>query len=171
MDLLKGRPLDRVLEDERALPVDRALAIMEPLARAVACVHEAGIIHRDLKPANVFLDESGGPVLIDFGLARALDDADNLTRTGAAVGTPSYMSPEQVRGIRSEVDERTDVWALGVLLFEMVSGERPFTGDNAPVLYARIQTEDAPPLRQVTSGVSLALEAIVAKALERDRQR
>jgi len=171
MELVEGRPLDRILLSERRLPVERALAILEPIARAVDHAHRHRIVHRDLKPGNILITPAGKPVLIDFGLARALDEDDRrLTRTGVAIGTPHYMSPEQVRGIRGEIDERTDVWALGVILYELLSGERPFKGETAEDLYAAIQLRDAVSLRKLVPGVPASVEAIVAKALERTKE-
>src|SRR5262249_35084439 len=146
MDLVQGRSLDDLI-DAGPMPVDRALEIVEEVARAVHHAHEAGIIHRDLKPANVVIEtESGRPVLLDFGLARALDDEEHLTKTGVAIGTPHYMSPEQVRGIRSEIDARSDVWALGVLLYELLGARRPFSGGSAMHLYSSILNDEPPAL-------------------------
>jgi tetratricopeptide (TPR) repeat protein/predicted Ser/Thr protein kinase len=172
MDFLRGQPLDRLLSIEGKLAPDKALAILEPLCLAVHEAHTHQILHRDLKPGNVLILPNGSPVLIDFGLARALDDSEEkLTRTGVAIGTPQYMSPEQVRGIRAEIDARTDVWALGVILFELIVGERPFYGDNAADLYATIQNSDAPRLRTLAPSAPASVEAIVAKALDRDKTR
>ncbi len=172
MELLEGKPLDRILFEEGKLPWRRALAVLEPICRAVAHVHANNLLHRDLKPANILVTRGEKPVLIDFGLVRALDDEDvKLTRSGAAIGTPQYMSPEQVRGIRAEIDERTDVWALGVIIFELISGDRPYQGDTGAELYSAIQLDDAPRLRTVVPGCPPAVDAIVAKALERDKER
>jgi tetratricopeptide (TPR) repeat protein/predicted Ser/Thr protein kinase len=172
MELLAGKSLDRILIEEGKLPVDRALSILEPVCRAVHCAHEHRIVHRDLKPGNILITKDRGPVLIDFGLARALDEDDKkLTKTGVAIGTPHYMSPEQVRGVRAEVDEQTDVWALGVILFELLTGDRPFQAGTAAELYAKIQLEDAASVASIVKGVPPAVDAIVAKALDRSKAR
>ena len=170
-----------------ALPVAEALDIVIQVARAVATAHDAGIIHRDIKPANIFLcarsaprpqdatevdahatarhtDETGSVKLLDFGIAK-LTDQTGVTRTGSTVGTAPYMAPEHIAG--HAIDERADVWSLGVVLYELVTGKRPFSGDNALAIMRSI-TEDQPPLPgSLRSDVPPALDAIVERALKK----
>ena len=170
-----------------ALPVAEALDIVIQAARAVATAHDAGIIHRDIKPANIFLcarsaprpqdetevaahatarhtDETGSVKLLDFGIAK-LTDQTGVTRTGSTVGTAPYMAPEHIAG--HAIDERADVWSLGVVLYELVTGKRPFGGDNALAIMRSI-TEDRPPRPgSLRSDVPPALDAIVERALKK----
>lgn len=129
---LKQR-LDEVQAQGRTMEATEANRIFKQLASALAYAHENGIIHRDVKPANVLMDRSGRPFLSDFGIAKVLASTkEQLTRPGAGVGTPEYMSPEQCRG--EQVDGRSDIYALGAMLFEALTGRTPFLGDNYPAL-------------------------------------
>jgi serine/threonine-protein kinase len=167
-DLLEGESLDRRIAREGKLSEAQTRGIMIPLADAVAAAHAKGIIHRDLKPQNVFLAER--VMLLDFGMAKLLtqDDAaaDALTRSGAILGTPHYMAPEQLYGERL-VDERADVWAMGVVAYECISGRRPLEGRS----YGQI-------LRSATRGViapleegSAQLRAIIERMLSHERDQ
>jgi serine/threonine-protein kinase len=134
MDLLRGEPLRARLERDRTLPLDEALHIAEVVLGALEVAHEAGVVHRDLKPDNLFLLERGEIKLLDFGVAKLLAPegvaraSGELTTTGAMIGTPYYMAPEQAFG--EAIDGRADLWALGVVLFECLAGETPTRGDN-----------------------------------------
>jgi hypothetical protein len=142
-----------------------AARLVRKLALGVQAAHDAGVIHRDLKPGNVLLDERDEPRVSDFGLAKLLDADLNLTRTNFMMGTPAYMAPEQTEG-RAEF--RSDVWSLGVILYELISGLRPFAAlDNKQLLY-QILHEDPPPLGKLRPGVPHGLEAIVGKCLQRN---
>jgi tetratricopeptide (TPR) repeat protein/predicted Ser/Thr protein kinase len=152
MDLLRGRTLAAALPE---LSRDARLGVLETVARAVAHAHAQGVVHRDLKPENVMIEPDGRVVLTDFGLAR-IEGGEDLTRTGTVFGTPHYMAPEQVQG--SDCGPAADVWALGVLLYEVLEGRRPFEAATALAVYDRIVREDAPPLPG-------DLGAILAKAL------
>ncbi|MFH1688791.1 MAG: protein kinase [Candidatus Eisenbacteria bacterium] len=134
------------------------------IARGLVAAHEAGITHRDVKPGNVMVSERGHVRLVDFGLAK-LAGQSSLTKSGNAVGTVAYMSPEQTRG--EEVDERADIWSLGVLLYEMVSGRRPFSGDGERAVIRAIQQDRPDQLSQVAPAAPPQLSGIVAKALEK----
>ena len=158
MDLLRGRTLAAALPE---LTRDARLQVLETVARAVAHAHSQGVIHRDLKPQNIMIEPDGRVVLTDFGLAR-IEGGEDLTRTGAVFGTPHYMAPEQVQG--AECGSAADVWALGVLLHEILTDRRPFEGATALALYDRIVREDAPALPG-------DLGAVAAKALEKDREQ
>jgi predicted esterase len=175
MELVDGQPLDRAL-DAGPLPVARALDLAVALADALAAAHRAGIVHRDVKPGNLMVTASGQLKLLDFGLARNLPGVnvdptaatvpDGLTATGAVVGTPAYMSPEQATG--KPVDARTDVFAAGAVLYEMLAGRRPFAGDT-PMAQLLAVLHDAPaPLRAAHPETPPELERIVLRCLEKD---
>jgi tetratricopeptide (TPR) repeat protein/predicted Ser/Thr protein kinase len=164
---IEGRSLkDRI--SEGPLPLDEALSIARQIGDALAAAHAKGIIHRDIKPANVMLTPDGRPMLMDFGLAK-VSGATKLTRTGTTMGTVAYMSPEQVQG--READHRSDVWALGVVLYEMVSGRVPFKGEYEAALVYGIMNEDPAPLAPARSDIPAGFDGIVAKALDKDPER
>ncbi len=174
-ELLLGEDLATRLEREGTLGVAAALDLAVPVLGALVSAHRAGIIHRDVKPENVFLASPGEggavtPKLIDFGIARILSaDAEaRTTRAGTAVGTPQYMSPEQARG-EDDLDARTDVWALGVLLYECLSGVRPFEAANYNLVVVKIVTERPRPLRELCPAVPAPVAAVVDRALALER--
>jgi DNA-binding response OmpR family regulator len=152
---LKSRLLRGILE------VD-ALRYLEQIARALQVVHEAGILHRDLKPPNLMLRENDTLVLIDFGLARSLDGAHNSTRTGVLRGSPYYMSPEQALG--EELDGRTDLYSLGILFYEMVTGRKPYTGLSAIDVLQQHVTAPVPQLPHSHVHLQALLEGLIAKS-------
>jgi serine/threonine-protein kinase len=175
MELLEGETLSAYLARRGRLPPAEALGILRKVARALEAAHGAGIAHRDLKPDNVFItfDEEGAafPKLLDFGIAKLIGDAPlgHRTATGTPMGTPLYMSPEQCKG--QVVDHRTDIYAFGVLAFEMLTGRRPFDADNVmEVLMAHMSTP-APPPSSKAPGLPPALDAALLALLEKDPQR
>ena len=165
MPLVEGETLRTLLKRETQLPLDEALRITREVAEALECAHAHGVIHRDVKPENILL-AGGHAAVTDFGVARAITEAgeDRLTTSGLAVGTPAYMSPEQAGGA-AHLDARTDVYALGCVLYEMLGGEPPFTGPSAQAVLAR-QLQEAPRALHVVRGtVSPALEQVIGTAL------
>ena len=165
MPYVEGESLRSRLTREVQLDATAAVGIAGDVADALACAHAAGVLHRDIKPENILLT-GGHAVVADFGIARALDavGADRLTETGLALGTPHYMSPEQAAGARV-LDARSDLYALGCVVYEMLAGEPPFNGPTAQAIMARHALDPVPCLRTVRSTVSPALEAAVGKAL------
>jgi tRNA A-37 threonylcarbamoyl transferase component Bud32/TolB-like protein len=166
MPYVEGESLRQRLDREKQLPLNDVLQIAQQVADALSYAHSLGIVHRDIKPENILLSGEHA-VVADFGIARAIDAAggSRLTETGLAIGTPAYMSPEQATG--EAVDGRSDVYALGCVVYEMLVGEPPYTGPTAAAIIARRLSEPLPSLRVVRDGVPLAVEQAVHKALAR----
>jgi predicted Ser/Thr protein kinase len=169
MELVEGRPLSEVFR-EKHRPADEYLPILEKVCHGVAAAHEKGIVHRDLKPANILITPSGEPKVADFGLAHLLDSPEQLTRTGSTLGTPLYMSPEQVEGRSTDITPRTDVYGLGAVLFEAVTGRPPHTGETIQEIYRKILHEEPPSPRALRPEVPDELQTILRKALEKKEQ-
>ncbi|MFN9955481.1 MAG: serine/threonine-protein kinase, partial [bacterium] len=165
MPFVAGETLRARLAREGQLPLGETVRLTRALAGALAYAHANGIVHRDLKPDNVLL-QGGEPVIADFGIALAVANAggERLTQTGIAVGTPRYMAPEQATGERV-IDARADLFALGVMLYEMLSGEAPFTGPSAQAILGRMLTEAPRSLRVVRPSLPPALEALTLRLL------
>jgi eukaryotic-like serine/threonine-protein kinase len=178
MEYLEGRDLAAVLRATGPLFVTDATSYVAQAIEAIAEAHSLGIIHRDLKPANLFLTHrpDGTPLIkvLDFGISKTLPsmapNAAAMTATNAVLGSPMYMAPEQMIASR-DVDGRTDVWALGAVLYQLLSGHGPFAGTTMAELCARILQEPHPPLRSVRAAVPLELDRVVARCLEKDRTR
>ena len=149
------------------LPATEAVRVALQVARGLARAHQAGIVHRDVKPGNIMLTTEGEAKLLDFGIAKITSGGD-LTQTGATLGTPAYMAPEHIRG--GDADERSDVWALGVVLHEMLAGRRPFSGANDYELVQSIVEEPQAPLTGI-AGVTDDIARVVARALDKARDR
>ncbi|HEU4407471.1 MAG TPA: protein kinase [Polyangiaceae bacterium] len=169
MEYLEGHSLRDELRKRGPLPVDEAVRFVREACEGVDEAHRAGIVHRDIKPANLFLSVEGERRLVkvvDFGIAKLSDagPADYRTATSAPLGTYLYMSPEQVRSPRS-VDARTDIWSLGVTLYQLVSGKLPFQGEGALGVVYAVSTQDPPPLRALRPELPAALVAVVERAL------
>ncbi len=159
------------LEDritEAGMPVKEAATIFSQIANALDYAHSMGIVHRDLKPANILIDAQSNAFLSDFGIAKSLEGTQNLTGTGSVVGTPTYMSPEQ--GLGEPIDGRSDIYALGVMLFEMLTGRVPFLAENPMAVMLKHINETPPTLNEVRPGIPEAFEEIVAKALAKNRE-
>ncbi|MEJ2720363.1 MAG: serine/threonine-protein kinase, partial [bacterium] len=163
MELVEGRTLSSIIADG-PLSLDLATGISVQAAEGLMEAHERGIVHRDIKPSNIMVTDSGRVKIMDFGLAAAADQT-RLTREGATLGTVAYMSPEQARGER--VDRRTDIWSLGMVLYEMITGRRPFPGEYDQAVLYRIINEAPEPPTAIRTGVPPELERIVLKALEK----
>ncbi len=168
MELVEGVTLRDVLRDGRKVVPERALEFAAGVLDALAYSHRAGIIHRDIKPANVMLTPSGAVKVMDFGIARAVADTSaTMTQTAAVIGTAQYLSPEQARG--EKVDNRSDLYSVGCLLYELLTSEPPFKGDSpVSVAYQHVREQPQPPSR-VDPEITPAMDAVVLKALEKDR--
>ena len=168
MEYVQGRTLAEILRTNKQLTAKQAAEIASEVAAALGFAHEAGLAHRDIKPANILIGSNGQVKVADFGIARAMNSATeaNLTQAGAVMGTASYFSPEQAQG--AQPDPRSDLYSLGIVMYEMVAGRPPFTGEN-PVGIAYKQVHDAPtPLNKIVEGIPRPFEAIVAKLLAKD---
>jgi serine/threonine protein kinase len=178
MEFLSGHDLDRMLEQSGPLPISLAVDYLLQACEAIAEAHASGIIHRDLKPANLFLtqraDGSGCVKVLDFGISKVTARSSRIeartartTLPSMVMGSPHYMSPEQLQSSKS-VDERSDIWALGAILHELIAGSPPFKGDTITALCATILKDPPPPLTKLRTDVSPAVEAIVFRCLEKE---
>jgi tetratricopeptide (TPR) repeat protein len=165
MDYYEGETLDKRIK-EKPFPIEETIDIAIQIAQGLAKAHEKEIVHRDIKPANIMLTADGVVKILDFGLAK-LSTQTKLTKESTTLGTVSYMSPEQVKG--DEVDYRTDIWSLGVLIYEMLTGQFPFKGDYEQAVVYSIINEASEPLTSRRTGLPLELERIVNKALTKDK--
>jgi serine/threonine-protein kinase len=179
MEYLEGSDLSAVIEERGPLPVGEAVGHVLEACDAIAEAHSYGIVHRDLKPANLFLarqpDGSSRIKVLDFGISKAMMGSGSgidhsLTRTSSLMGSPLYMSPEQMKSAKN-VDPRTDIWALGVILYELLSGAPPFAAESIPELSAKILLEETAPMGAVRSDVPPELEAVMRKALAKVPER
>src|ERR1700689_2684454 len=163
MEFIDGRPLSSILKTAGPLSPERTADVGAHVAAALGYAHKHGVIHRDVKPGNVLITDEGQVKVTDFGIARAINTEESLTQTGAVMGTATYFSPEQAEGIG--VDARTDIYSLGVVLLEMLTGRPPFLGDT-PVSVASKHVRDIAPLpSEILETVPAELEAIILKCL------
>jgi eukaryotic-like serine/threonine-protein kinase len=165
MEYIEGRDLRSLIHEKQKLSPAETVEILQQVCRALESAHHAGIIHRDLKPQNIMLDQSGRIVLMDFGLARTIL-GEGMTQTGALVGTMDYMSPEQALG--KELDERSDIFALGLIFYELLTGKMPFKADSALASLIKRTQERAAPVSSHDPAIPPTLSGIVSKCLERD---
>jgi eukaryotic-like serine/threonine-protein kinase len=174
MEYLDGIDLGALLQQRGRLPVEEAVGYLLQAIDALAEAHTAGIVHRDLKPANLFVtrQNDGSPLVkvLDFGISKMQLGTEGLTATTAIMGSPAYMSPEQLRASR-DADARSDIWSLGVILYQLVSGMVPYSADTMPELCVKILTDPLPPLSHAALGVPASFTAVVERCLEKDRQR
>jgi serine/threonine-protein kinase len=169
MEFFPSHTLGHEIND-KPLALPKAVRYAMDVATGMAVAHQSGIIHRDLKPANVLIDDSGLLKIVDFGVAAAQHQGDTqLTKTGYVIGSPKYMAPEQILG--KKVDERADIYSLGVILYEMLTGEPPYhRGDHMAVMYQHVQGKAKPPV-DVNPQVPPGLSEIVMKAMAVDKGR
>lgn len=174
MEYLDGVDLARYLESRGPLPVPEAVEYMLQACEALAEAHALGIVHRDLKPANLFrierVDGTPSIKLLDFGISKVIAHQVALTQTSSMLGSPLYMAPEQMTSSK-HVDARADVWALGIILFELVTGEPPFQGETLPEVCAQILTTEPRPIRALRGDVPPELESVVARCLHKEREQ
>ncbi len=166
MELVEGRSLREVLKSEGTLLPRRAVEIAADMSAALSVAHRAGLVHRDIKPGNILLSPDGTVKVTDFGIARAWDDSQELTRTGSVMGTATYFSPEQAQG--SKADERSDVYSVGIVLYEMLAGAPPFRGDNPMAVAYQHVSQDAIAPSSVNADVPASLDGIVLKAMAKN---
>jgi len=167
MEYVPGIPLKKFTDPQRLLAPKRALELCAATAEALDYAHNQGVIHRDIKPANLLYNPKEGSLKItDFGVARMTDN--NRTKTGIVLGTPMYMSPEQLGA--EELTGHSDLFSLGVTLYELLAGEVPFQATNIAVLMTKITTEDAAPISQRRAGIPPSVDAVLAKALAKRPQ-
>src|SRR4051794_832365 len=165
MAYLEGKPLSRFIRSGQPLPPRAVVAVVRQLALAMAEAHARGVIHRDLKPSNIMITPSKQPVIMDFGLARRTEGEDlHLTQSGLLMGTPAYMPPEQLNSDAKAMGPATDIYSLGVILYELLSGRPPFQGPLGELM-SRIMTEQPPPVSRARADLPPALDAICARAL------
>ena len=163
MELLKGRILTEHIKEKKKIPPEEASKWLQQLIDALAYAHKSGVVHRDIKPGNVMIGPDGRVKLMDFGIARDEEANMNLTQEGAILGTPKYMSPEQFQG--HKVDHRSDIYTLGVMAFEMVTGKSPFPAKTlASIAYKHIH-EVPPSVRKLAPGISPELEKFIVKSM------
>jgi serine/threonine-protein kinase len=167
IEWVEGRLLRSLLNEERKLPIERAVNLTRDICEALDYMHKHGIVHRDLKPENIMVDAQGHIKIIDFGIAMK-EDARRLTfvNLSATLGTPDYISPEQVKGQRG--DQRSDIYSLGIMFYEMLTGQPPFSGPNPLAVMNERLLNDPKPARKLNPEISPELEEILFRALERD---
>jgi serine/threonine protein kinase len=163
MEFVEGVTLQTLLHQQRVIPAQLMLEVTKQICPAMDFAHKRGIIHRDIKPANIMLTSSGGAKIMDFGIAKA---EGGLTSAGQVLGTPAYMSPEQVRG--KTLDGRSDLFSYGVCLYEMVTGEKPFTGQNVTTIIYKIMNEQPVPPRELDITIHPGLSEVITKALSKN---
>jgi serine/threonine-protein kinase len=164
MEFLEGNDLENHISKKNLLPFRKVLSIVASVADALHYAHKHDVIHRDIKPANIMLLNGGGVKVTDFGIAKAI--SSSRTKTGVILGTPNYMSPEQIMG--QKIDQRSDIFSLGVLFFQLLTGETPFHGDNLSSLLYQITQVKHPAVREYNPKIPKVCEKIVDKALAKN---
>jgi serine/threonine protein kinase len=167
MDHVSGRTLKQLIQETGPLSPQRADAVLRDIAAALGSAHARGIVHRDVKPENIFIDPTGRALLADFGVARSMTSDTQLTMRGIAIGTPAYMAPEQIDGC--VLDGRGDIYSLGLVGWEMLTGRRPWEGLSLYAVIYQQKHEDLPDVREIRPGVPDRLADAIASAIEKDR--
>lgn len=170
MDFVQGKGLN-LLVGSGDIHIRGALNIVIKVAHALEYAHQQKVVHRDVKPSNIIIDMNGEPQLMDFGLAKQLDSGTKFTQTGSALGTPAYMSPEQAAGESHRVDHRSDIYSLGAVLYELITGRPPFEGDNMMKVIIKVLNHDPVLPRQINPKIHRDIQTIVMKALEKNPER
>ena len=168
MEYVNGTSLQDVLLKRKRMPATAVISIGKQLARALQAAHEEGVIHRDIKPQNILVQADGVLKVMDFGIARLTERPKGMTKTGMVVGTPEYMSPEQLLG--DAIDARSDLYSAGIVLYECVTGGRPWAADSATVLIGKMLSEPPTPPNEVDPEVPAALSALIIRTIARDRE-
>ena len=161
MEFVDGPSLDELMHSKQKFSLEEILSLIEQVAEGLESAHKKGVVHRDIKPANILLDSENRPRIVDFGIARI--SASTMTQTNMIMGTPYYMSPEQISG--RKVDNRADIFALGGILYELLTGQKAFPGDNLTTVIYKIINEEPMPLRTIKKNLPEGLDYIVSKAL------
>jgi tRNA A-37 threonylcarbamoyl transferase component Bud32 len=165
MELVEGRTLQALLAERRRLPLAETIGLVAQIAAALDHAHASGVVHRDVKPANIMIEPGGQLKVMDFGIAK-LETGANLTSTGSIMGTPNYMSPEQAKGLK--VDGRSDLFSLGCVLYECLTGAKPFHGESVSVILVKILTEEPPPVDLAAVGLPAEIGSVLKRAVAKD---
>ena len=168
MEYVEGKNLKEILKTEKKVPAEIGIIIAEEVAQGLRYAHSAGLVHRDIKPANIMLSSYGGVKITDFGIAKFANDV-TITATGSMIGSPAYMSPEHVRGI--DLDSRSDLFSLGIVLYEILCGQKPFPGENYQEVITKILAEEPKSLLQIAPELSVGLVEIVHRLLAKEKIR
>jgi len=168
MEYVRGEDLKRLIRKIGQLSAGQAIPIVKQVCEGLAEAHRLGVVHRDLKPQNIMVDEEGNARIMDFGIARSLK-AKGITDSGMMIGTPDYMSPEQVEG--KEVDKHSDIYSLGVILYEMVTGQVPFKGETAFSIAFKHKSEKAKDPKEINAQVPSDLSHVILKCMEKDKEK
>ena len=154
------------LLQRKPLPLPQIRKIVSQVADALGHAHARGLVHRDVKPSNILIDEDGNSLLTDFGIAKMVEGTIQFTQTGAILGTPAYMSPEQIRGVT--LDGRSDIYSLGVVLYEMATGRPPYVAETPPAIFVKHLHDPLPPPRTFNPNLPASVERVILKALTKD---
>jgi hypothetical protein len=170
MDYIEGEPLSRMIEKGK-VDIRRALDIVESIADAAECAHAAGVVHRDIKPSNIMIDAKGSAQITDFGLAKPVEGDTQYTRTGTTIGTPAYMPPEQAKGDVAAITPQSDIYSIGAVLYELVTGKAPFEGQSMLDIILDVLHNEPERPRKLNPRVHADVETIILRAMEKDAER